>query len=136
MAQMPDHDEQGRGHRVRPRWTWAALAIMVLGATLIAWGVLVLSWPWAIAGAVVLLLGMAVAGYGCLLYDVHTKLEIGAEIHDVVHGESHLGPDPMARVDDEEAKEIARQKAEELRRLQAPTATSKPRPSARRRGPR
>jgi hypothetical protein len=136
MAQMPDHDEGGRGHRVRPRWTWAALAVMIAGAVLIGWGVLVTSWPWSIAGVLVLLAGTVVAGYGGLFYDIHSSAGVGAEVHDVIHGEPHLGPDPSARVDDEVARDAVRRDAEALRRLQAATAASKPRLSGRRHGSR
>jgi hypothetical protein len=127
MAEMPDHDEGGRGHKVRPRWTWGALVVMLAGASLVGWGVLVTSWPWAIAGAVVLVVGMAGGWYGGLFYDIHSSAGVGAEMHDVITGESHLGPDPGARVENEKAQATARRDAEALRRRQAATAASKPR---------
>lgn len=126
MAQMPDHDEGGRGHRVRPRWTWGALVVMLAGAALFGWGIIVMSWPWAIAGAVVLVVGTIGAVYGGLFYDIHSSAGVRAEMHDLVEGESHLGPDPNARVERQKAQEVARQQAEALRRRQAATAESKP----------
>ncbi|GAA1795826.1 hypothetical protein GCM10009795_046600 [Nocardioides hankookensis] len=126
MAQMPDHDEGARGHRVRPRWTWGALVVMLVGAAVVGWGVWVVSWAWSIAGALVLVAGAALAWFGGLFYDIHSRAGVGAEMKDLIAGESHLGPDPRARVDDAKAREIARSDAEALRERQEATAASKP----------
>ncbi|MBZ5740776.1 hypothetical protein [Nocardioides mangrovi] len=127
MAQMPDHNEGGKGHRVRPRWTWGALLVMLAGAAIAGWGAWAMSWAWSIAGVLVLIGGTAAAWYGGLLYDIHSSAGARAELHDLVSGQSHLGPDPHARVDQRNAKEIARREAQQLRRRQAATAASKPR---------
>jgi len=57
-------------HTVVPRWTWIALALMVIGVILIGAGVVAESWVWAGPGIVVLVLG---GGLGAALSSANVK---------------------------------------------------------------
>ncbi|MBD8870574.1 hypothetical protein [Nocardioides donggukensis] len=86
----------GPTHRVRPRWTWAGLATMVVGLALAGAGVVLLSWPWAVVGAVVLAVGAAAGLRGGLLYDTTRHGSAGDLAADVVHGRQVQAPGPDA----------------------------------------
>jgi hypothetical protein len=73
-------------HRVRPRWTWIALVVMLAGLVLIAAGVIAQSWAWAVPGLVVLVIGGIAALYGGFFYDVQGGASASAQLHDVVEG--------------------------------------------------
>jgi hypothetical protein len=77
---------------VRPRWTWIALVVMIAGLVLVAVGVIVESWSWAIPGLVVLALGAAAALYGGFFYDVQGGASASAQLKDVVEGNEHEFP--------------------------------------------
>ena len=94
MAELPDYDEGGRGHMVRSRWTWISVFLLLVGFALIGWGIIVTSWTPAVIGIAVFVVGAGAAVYGGLLYNVDSSPSAGGELHDVVHGEEHEGPDP------------------------------------------
>jgi hypothetical protein len=79
-------------HTVRPRWTWIALLVLVLGLLLVGWGIIAESWAWAGAGLVVLAAGGLLALYGGFFYDVQGSASASAQMHDVVEGNEHEFP--------------------------------------------
>jgi hypothetical protein len=96
----PGHDS----HTVRPRWTWAALVLMLVGLVLVAVGVIALAWTWAIIGFVIGAVGAAFALYGGFFYDVQTRASLGAQVRDVVEGNQFQGPDPTDKRSEAEVK--------------------------------
>jgi predicted membrane channel-forming protein YqfA (hemolysin III family) len=72
-----------RKHTVRPRWTWIALVVMILGLVLIGAGISAASWAWAIPGLVLLAVGGVAALYGGFFYDVQGGASLGQQVHDV-----------------------------------------------------
>lgn len=92
---------------VRPRQVWAGLGLALLGAALIGLGVALTSWPWSIAGLVVLLAGAGVGIRGGGLYDVHSG-SARAEIGQVIHNEEHEGVAPGDTVDDGRVRHTSR----------------------------
>jgi hypothetical protein len=101
---------QGHGtHTVRPRWTWIALVVMVIGLILIGAGIVAQSWAWAIPGLVVLVIGGVVGLYGGFFYDVQGGGSVSAQMHDVVEGNEHEFPDATAlRSEDEVKRDVRR----------------------------
>ena len=89
---MTDQRSGSGTHTVRPRWTWIALVVMIAGLVLVAVGVIVESWSWAIPGLVVLALGAAAALYGGFFYDVQGGASASAQLKDVVEGNEHEFP--------------------------------------------
>lgn len=81
-----------RTHTVRPRWTWIALLVLVLGLLLVGWGIIAESWAWAGAGLVMLVAGGVLALYGGFFYDVRGSASASAQLHDVVEGNEHEFP--------------------------------------------
>lgn len=79
-------------HTVRPRWTWIALLLMVLGLVLIGAGIIVQSWTWAVPGLVLLVVGGAAGLYGGFFYDVQGGASASAQLKDVVEGNEHEFP--------------------------------------------
>lgn len=79
-------------HTVRPRWTWIALLVMVLGLVLIGWGIIVQSWAWAVTGIVVLVIGGVLGLYGGFFYDVQGGGSAKAQLDDVIEGNEHEFP--------------------------------------------
>ena len=77
---------------VRPRWTWIALLVMLVGVLVIAWGDLESSWAWVVPGLVVLAVGAGLALYGGFFYDVQGGSSAGAQLHDIVEGAEHEFP--------------------------------------------
>jgi hypothetical protein len=73
-------------HRVRPRWTWIALLVMLIGLVLIAIGIVAETWAWAVPGLVVLVVGAVAGLYGGFFYDVRGGASIHEHVHDVVEG--------------------------------------------------
>jgi hypothetical protein len=65
---------------------------MIAGLVLVAVGVIVESWSWAIPGLVVLALGAAAALYGGFFYDVQGGASASAQLKDVVEGNEHEFP--------------------------------------------
>lgn len=108
MSSMPDHNESGHGHRVRPRLVWLALLVLVAGMVVVAAGMMVDVLAVILAGVVVFLAGLVMAWRSGFFYDVHTSSSMAAEVQDVVRDESHLGPDPSARVDPDAARDTPR----------------------------
>ena len=94
---------------VRPRWTWIALLVMIAGLVLIAVGVIVGSWSWAVPGLVVLGLGAAAGHYGGFFYDVQGSAAPGAQLRDVVEGNEHEFPAAgTLRSEDEVKRDVRR----------------------------
>lgn len=106
MSSMPDHDESGRGHRVRPRLVWISLLVLIAGMVVIAAGMMVDLLAVILAGVVVFLAGTLAAWRSGLFYDVHTSSSAAAELQDVLRDETHLGPDPQARVDPDAGRDL------------------------------
>lgn len=116
---------RGPRHRVRPRWVWAALVLMIAGAAVLGWGVIQVSWPWSIAGLVVLGVGGVAALWGGLLYDIHGHSK------DAVEGEEHTVPGPLATAAD---PGVRRRVAEEDHVLAAERHRPPPKPTLHRLG--
>ena len=96
-------------HTVRPRWTWIALLVMTIGLVLVAVGVIVQSWSWAVPGLVVLAVGGATALYGGFFYDVQGGASAGTQVKDVVEGNVHEFPGAgTLRSEDEVKRDIHR----------------------------
>jgi hypothetical protein len=85
-------------HPVRPRWVWASLTVLIVGLALSGYGVAILSWAWSLTGVAVVAVGAALALYGGLLYDVHTRGSAVDELREVAEGGEHQGIDPDARL--------------------------------------
>ena len=75
-----------RTHTVRPRWTWIALVVMLVGLVLIGVGIVATSWGWAIAGLVLLAAGGATGIYGGFFYDVQGGSSLSEQLRDVKEG--------------------------------------------------
>ena len=96
-------------HTVRPRWTWIALVVMCAGLVLVAVGVIVESWTWAVPGLVVLALGAALALYGGFFYDIQGGASASAQLEDVVEGNVHEVPGAgTLRSEDEVKRDVRR----------------------------
>jgi len=99
----------GDTHAVRPRWTWIALLVMVTGLVLIAVGIIVQSWAWAVPGLVVLAVGAAIALYGGFFYNVQGGASAGAQLKDVVEDNVHEFPGAgTVRPEDEVKRDVRR----------------------------
>jgi hypothetical protein len=92
-------------HTVRPRWTWTALVVMVLGLVLIAIGIVVPSWLWAIPGMVLLVAGGAAGLYGGFFYDVQGGSSIGEQLKDVKEGNEFEFPGAGTKRTEAQVKE-------------------------------
>jgi hypothetical protein len=84
--------QRGETHTVRPRWTWIALLVMVVGLVLIGVGIIGTSWAPAIVGIVLLVVGGAFALYGGFFYDVQGGSSMSDQIEDVKEGNEHEFP--------------------------------------------
>lgn len=94
---------------IRPRWTWAGVALLALGVGLCGAAAIALVAPLAYAGGVLLVLG-AVAGWrGNLYRDARVHHSPSQVIDDVKSDRSVEVVDPDARVTDPEAREVARE---------------------------
>jgi predicted membrane channel-forming protein YqfA (hemolysin III family) len=81
-----------RMHTVRPRWTWIALVMMVVGLVLIGAGIIAASWAWAIPGLVLLAAGGVAAVYGGFFYDVQGGSSVVTQMEDVKEGKTREFP--------------------------------------------
>ena len=72
-----------RTHTVRPRWTWIALVVMLLGLVLVGAGSIAASWAWAVPGLVLLVVGGAAAVYGGFFYDVQGGASLSTQMQGV-----------------------------------------------------
>lgn len=97
-------------HTVRPRWTWIALLLMVLGLVLIGAGIIVQSWTWAVPGLVLLVVGGAAGLYGGFFYDVQGGASASAQMHDVIKGEKHEFPGAGTKRSEGEVKRDVRRR--------------------------
>jgi hypothetical protein len=89
MSQVRD---RGKTHTVRPRWTWIGLVVMLAGLILIAIGIIVPSWAYAIPGLIVLAVGAVPAVYGGFFYDVQGGASLRNQMRDAVEGKEHEFP--------------------------------------------
>ena len=113
---MTETTKHRSDHLVRPRRVWGGLGLALIGAALIGLGVSLTSWPWAVAGIVVLLAGAALGVRGGGLYDVHTGSP-GVELQQVIHGEAHEGVAPGDTIHDPQARRTSRELDERRREL-------------------
>ncbi len=101
--------DPGSTHTVRPRWTWIALVVMVVGLVLIGAGIIAQSWAWALPGIVVLALGGIAALYGGFFYDVQGGASASAQARDVIEGNEHEFPGAgTMRSEDEVKRDVRR----------------------------
>lgn len=105
---MDEVQIEGPEHKVRPRWVWAGLALLLIGAVVGGIGVGIDSAPWWIVGLVIFLLGAAMAWRGKLVYDVSSSLSISETAGDIAEGNARVGRDPKDRAADREIKADAR----------------------------
>ena len=75
--------EHTKTHTVRPRWTWIALVVMLLGLVLVGAGIIAASWAWAVPGLVLLVVGGAAAIYGGFFYDVQGGASLSKQMDGV-----------------------------------------------------
>jgi hypothetical protein len=109
MASQKDGGSGGRGKRVvRPRWVWIGIGLGILGAVVIGFGVAVSSWPLAIVGIVLLLVGAGIGWRGGALYDATGVFELDQEMHDVKEGNTREGTKPGDQVRDPDAHRESR----------------------------
>lgn len=92
-------------HTVRPRWTWIALLVMTVGLALIALGIVLESWAWAVPGLVVLAIGGVTGLYGGFFYDVQRGGSIHAQVKDVIEGNEREFPGAGTMRSESEIKE-------------------------------
>jgi predicted membrane channel-forming protein YqfA (hemolysin III family) len=92
-------------HTVRPRWTWIALLVMIAGLVLIALGIVLESWAWAVPGLVVLVIGGLAAIYGGFFYDVRGGASPGSQLRDVIEGNERQFPGAGTMRSESEVKE-------------------------------
>ncbi|QWC84129.1 hypothetical protein KLP28_10980 [Nocardioidaceae bacterium] len=100
---------------IRPRWTWAGVALLALGVGLLGAAAISLLWPLAIAGAVLVVLGAGAAYRGNLYRDARmhqSPRQVASEIDD---NQAVEVVDPDARVVDPEVRAIAREAHETKR---------------------
>jgi hypothetical protein len=96
--------QRGGTHTVRPRWTWIALVVMLIGLVLIGVGIISTSWAPAIVGLVILVVGGAFGLYGGFFYDVQGGA-VSDQLHDAVHGREHEFPGAGTTRSEAEVKE-------------------------------
>jgi hypothetical protein len=99
---QPDRSDQ-RTHTVRPRWTWIALVVMVLGLVLVGAGIIAQSWAGVVPGLVFLAVGGVAGLYGGFFYDVQGG-GAGAQLRDVVEDNEHEFPDAGTKRSETEVK--------------------------------
>jgi hypothetical protein len=109
---MTEHRRQPtpRTHTVRPRWTWIALLVLLLGLVLIGWGVIVVSWAWSVVGLAVLVVGGVLAVYGGFFYDVQSSASAKVQLRDVVEGNEHQFPGAGTRRSEPDVKRDVRRR--------------------------
>jgi hypothetical protein len=108
------HETGGRKPRVRPRLVWGGTAAAVAGMVAVALGMVLDRTGLTVAGAALVLLALAVAWRGGIMYDVHTRGS-GEDVGSVVAGERHEGVVPGEEIDDETAERRAAGLAEQKR---------------------
>src|SRR3982751_4018988 len=104
MGRRGSRYERQDTHTVRPRWTWIALAVLLAGLVLTAWGNLQGSWTWMGIGVAALVVGGALALYGGLFYDVQGGAGRG-QIKDAAEGSDDEFPDATTLRSEDEVKE-------------------------------
>ena len=102
--------EGERTHTVRPRWTWVGLAVMITGLVLIAIGIIVQTWAWAVPGLVVLAVGGAAALYGGMFYDVQGGSSLSAQAREVAEGTEYEFPGAGTKRSEDEVKRDVRRR--------------------------
>jgi hypothetical protein len=111
MSDMPSpHRGRDDTHTVRPRWSWIALAVLLVGLLLIATGIAVQSWWPAVPGLVLLVVGGAFALHGGFFYDVQGGGSFKDQMHDVVSGDEHEFPGAGAKRSEDEVKQDVRRR--------------------------
>jgi hypothetical protein len=102
--------QAGRTHTVRPRWTWIGLLVMLVGLVLVAIGISLTSWAWAIPGLVLFAVGAGVGLYGGLMYDVQGGSSARIQMREAVEGREHEFPGAGTKRSEEEIKQDVRQR--------------------------
>jgi hypothetical protein len=108
---MSEQQKQGgRTHTVRPRWTWIGLLVMLVGLVLVAVGISLTTWAWAIPGLVLFAVGGGVALYGGLMYDVQGGSSARTQMHEVMEGREYEFPGAGTKSSEEEVKQDVRRR--------------------------
>jgi hypothetical protein len=104
MSSEKGRGSRGRGkHLVRPRLVWGGLLLALVGAITIGVAVGVSSWPVAIAGIVLLVVGGLVGWRGGALYDATSEFALDEAVQEVKEGDAHEGTKPGDQVRSPEA---------------------------------
>jgi predicted membrane channel-forming protein YqfA (hemolysin III family) len=96
--------EPVKTHTVRPRWTWIALGVLVVGMVLIGFGNLQDSWTWVGIGLGMLAVGGVLALYGGFFYDVQGGA-LSAQAREVAEDREREFPDATTKRSEDEIKE-------------------------------
>lgn len=83
--------EPRAGHLVHPRWVWGGLVVLLIGAALLAAGILILSWTFSIIGVILMGVGSATGLAAGVMYDAESGLEVRAEMKGMLTGNVHPG---------------------------------------------
>ena len=70
---------------VRPRWVWGGTLLALLGLTVVAVGIVLVSWSWSLVGAAAASLGAVLGWRAGVLRDVHSTGPLD-EVGEVLHG--------------------------------------------------
>lgn len=106
-------------HRVRPRWVWSGLLLILVGLVVLALGLVGRSLVWSLVGPVVAAVGGFLTWRGGVMYDVHGSRPLRQEATELVHDDVHEGRSPTERMSHETAEQIARGNDERRRELLA-----------------
>lgn len=112
---------------VKPRSVWVGTLAMLLGFVVGGLGVVLTSWWLSAAGAAAFLVGALLGWRGGIMYDVHGGGTPGAELQDVIEGETRRGEQPGEIRDDAEARASARS-ATQAKRARLAAAQGVPAP--------
>jgi predicted membrane channel-forming protein YqfA (hemolysin III family) len=105
-----DERPQDDSHTVRPRWTWGALLVLLVGMVVIAVGNLknssVLQW----VGVGLMVVGGLAALYGGFFYNVQGGSSLSAQLKDVKEGNRREFPGADTARSEEEVKRDVRRR--------------------------
>lgn len=111
--------------RVRPQLVWGGLGLALAGLVLLGLGVALASWPWSVAGLVVLGGGAATSLAGGMLRDVHTTSDAAEGLDEVRSDHGHPGVEAGTMLED---PEVRRDALETTRTVDRAVLGTRPRP--------